>query len=202
MNERCAEGYAKMPMNYAYTAIPASAVPRASSPVFQHLLDTYASETNKVVSVWREFSTEDLSFRPHPRSSSVQEIFKHQLLSERRFFAEFLGLPEPPAADLLPAQTAPADYAERLRQLALPRLGLLAAREQAWWLEVVPFFDVQRERIWIFWRRVLHTAHHRTQLSVCLRLLGKPVPPTYGPTSDITWDGADPTRTLDAASRR
>ena len=32
-----------MPMTYAYTAVPDSAIPRASSPVFQHLLDTYAS---------------------------------------------------------------------------------------------------------------------------------------------------------------
>ena len=30
------------------------------------LLDTYASETSKVFSVWRQFSEEDLSFRPMP----------------------------------------------------------------------------------------------------------------------------------------
>jgi hypothetical protein len=91
-----------MPMTYAYTAIPDSSVPRAASPAFQHMLDTYASETNKVASVWREFSAEELPFRPHPRSGTVQDIFKHQLLSERRFFGEFLGLPEPPAAEVLP----------------------------------------------------------------------------------------------------
>jgi hypothetical protein len=28
------------------------------------------------------------------------------------------------------------------------------------------------------------------------------VPPTYGPTADVTWTGADPTTTLDAARRR
>jgi len=54
-------------------------------------------------------------------------------------------------------------------------------------------FDVERQRIGIFWRRVLHSAHHRTQLTVYLRLLGKPVVSTYGPTADITWKGADPT---------
>src|ERR1051325_1302190 len=115
-----------MPMPYAYTAIPDSAVPRASSPVFQHMLDTYASETNKVVSVWREFSREDLPFRPHTRSATVQDIFKHQLLSERRFFGEFLGLPEPTPAQVLPDGRTPADYAERLAQLATPRLSFIA----------------------------------------------------------------------------
>jgi uncharacterized damage-inducible protein DinB len=191
-----------MPMTYPYKAIPDSAVPRAASPVFQHLLDTYASETNKVASVWREFSPEEMSFRPHPRSGTVQDIFKHQLLSERRFFGEFLGLPEPAAEEVLPEGQTPADYAERLARLASSRLSFIASRNEAWWLEVSQFFDVERTRIWIFWRRLLHTAHHRTQLTVYLRLLGKSVPPTYGPTADVTWEGADPTRTVEAAGRK
>ena len=65
----------------------------------------------------------------------------------------------------------------------------------------MPFFDVRRQRIWVFWRRVLHTAHHRAQVGVALRLLEDRVPPTYGPTADVTWTGADPTTTLDAARR-
>lgn len=178
-----------------------SAIPSASEPVFQHLLNTYASETNKVCSVWLQFSIEDMGFRPHDRSSTVEDIMKHQLLSERRFFGEFLGLPEPVAAEVLPKKSTPQDYANRLVELAVPRLSFIADRNQMWWLEQKPFFDVRRERIWIFWRRVLHTAHHRTQLTVYLRLLGKPVPSTYGPTADVTWEGADPTRTVEAASR-
>ncbi len=68
-------------MRYPYHAIEDSDVPRAANPILQHLLDTYASETNKVVSVWRCFAPEDLDFRPHPKSSSVREILQHQLLS-------------------------------------------------------------------------------------------------------------------------
>lgn len=191
-----------MAMHYPYTAIPDSAVPRASQPVFQHLLDTYASETNKVVSIWREFAPAEISFRPHPRSSTVEEIMKHQLLSERRFFGEFLGIPEPPPAEVLPKGGTPEDYAERMHELAFARLNFLASQGEAWWLERVKFFDVERERIWIFWRRVLHTTHHRTQLTVYLKLLNKPVPATYGPTADVTWQGADPTHSTDAAGRK
>jgi uncharacterized damage-inducible protein DinB len=191
-----------MPMEYDHTAISGSAVPRASSPVFQHLIDTYASETNKVIAVWRCFSPEDLPFRPHPRSKTVLEIMKHQLLSERRFFGEFLGGPEPPAAEVLPAQETPLEYASRMRDLAERRLGFLAKQTEPWWLEPVPFFDVTRERIWIFWRRVLHTCHHRTQLTVYLRMMNKSIPSTYGPTADVTWAGADPTQTVAAASRK
>jgi hypothetical protein len=33
-------------------------------------------------------------------------------------------------------------------------------------------------------------------------LMGKPVPSVYGPTADVSWKGADPTRTVDAAGRK
>jgi len=33
---------------------------------------------------------------------------------------------------------------------------------------------------------IRHISHHRGQLTVYLRLLGVPVPPTYGPTADVT----------------
>src|SRR5579872_2433471 len=155
-----------MPMNYPRVAISDSVVPRTSQPVFQHLLDTYASETNKVISVWSGFSNPDLAYRPHPRSSTVEDIMKHQLLSERRFFGEFLGLAEPSPAEILPKTQTVAAYVGRMQELAAPRLQQLAPRDEPWWLERVKFFDVERERIWIFWRRVLHTVPHRTQLTI------------------------------------
>ena len=189
-------------MDYQYTAIPDDRVPRAGRAAFQHMLDIYAGETNKVIAVWRAFRDEDLAYRPHSRSSTVGDIMKHQLLSERRFFGEFLGAPEPAASAILPAAPTVQTNAQRMGELALPRLDFLAARDEGWWLEAVKFFDVRRERIWIFWRRVLHTAHHRTQLTVYLRMLDRPVPATYGPTADVTWLGADPTQSVEAAKRK
>jgi len=180
-------------MQYSASAIAEDQVPRAAVPVWQHALDIYASETNKVYSTWGQFSEEDLDFRPHAKSASVCEIMKHQLLSERRFFAEFLGLPEPVASGVVPAEGSRAAFAARLVELARPRLSFLAQQEERWWLATARFFDVDRQRVWIFWRRILHTAHHRTQLTVYLRLLDKPVPATYGPTADVSWQGADPT---------
>jgi len=192
-----------MAMQYEFTAIPDAEIPRAANPLLQHLLDTYASETSKVVTVWRQFAPVDMSFKPAERSATAAEVMKHQLLSERRFFAEFIGLEgEPPAAAVAPQEVTPEAFWRRDQELCRPRLKRLASKPDPWWLEVVPFFDVQRQRVWVFWRRVLHTTHHRTQLSVYLRQLGKPVPPSYGPTADFTWTGADPTRTVDAAGRK
>lgn len=191
-----------MPLAYPHVAIPDSAIPTASDPHIQHVLDTYASETNKVATVWRQFGDADLAFCPHPRSTTVGEIFRHQLLSERRFFGEFLGAPEPVPNAVLPATFTAHAAADRLVELALPRLQFLARQESPWWLEVRPFFDVERSRSWIFWRRVLHTAHHRTQLTVYLRMMDRAVPATYGPTADVKFAGADPTQSVEAAGRK
>ena len=189
-------------MEYEYRAIADAEIPQASDAVFQHLLDTYASETNKVISTWRSYGDADLAYRPHPKSSTVLEILQHQLLSERRFFGEFLGCPEPPAGEVLPHEPTVTAFCRRMRELAAPRLAYFAARDRDWWLAAVPFFGEERQRIWVFWRRVLHTCHHRTQLTVYLRLLDKSVPSTYGPTADVTWKGADPTTTVEAAGRK
>jgi uncharacterized damage-inducible protein DinB len=189
-------------MKYDDVAITDDEVPVASSRIFQHLVKAYASEANKLNSVWHQFTEDDLSFKPHPRASSVEEIIEHELLSERRFFGEFLGLPEVPAKEVLPQSRTPGVFAARMIELSRERLGFLAQQDENWWLTVVPFFDVERERIWIFWRRVLHTAHHRAQLGLYLRLLNKSVPSVYGPTADVRWEGADPTRSVAAASRK
>src|SRR2546422_2132514 len=107
-------------MSYSHTAIADSEIPRASAAIFQHMFDTYASESNKVISVWLAFAPEDMVFRPHPRSSTVQEIMNHQLLSERRFFFGFLGMPQPPPSRFLPQPQDPPRHPERKRGLALP----------------------------------------------------------------------------------
>ena len=176
-------------MRYESSAIPESDVPQAAVPLLQHALETYASEINKVFAVWGNFSESDLDYRPHPKSAAVRDIIKHELLSQRRFFDEFLGSPEPPAAEVLNTTA----YGQRLVAMARPRLEFLARQDEKWWLGKARFFDVERQRIWILWRRILHTAHHRAQLTVYLRFLDKPVPAVYGPTADVSWEGASPT---------
>ena len=189
----------EVPMRYEFVAIEQNEIPRMKVHSLQYALDTYASETNKIVSTWREFADSDLGFRPHPKSSTVGDILAHQLLSERRFFGEFLGTPEPAPDQIMPASVTIENCCQRVAVLAKTRFLFLAEQDQSWWSAVVPFFDVQRERIWIFWRRILHTAHHRAQLTVYLRMLDRAVPSTYGPTSDVTWTGADPTTSVKSA---
>jgi hypothetical protein len=109
-------------MRYDFIAIAEDQVPLARDPAFQHILDTYLSETNKVISTWRSFGEDDLCYRPDPKSATVLEILRHQILSERRFFGEFLGCSEPPADQVLPNQQTVEGFCRRVRDLALPRI--------------------------------------------------------------------------------
>ena len=106
--------------------------------------------------------------------------------------------------ELLPPGEKPfiQAYLDKYLWLVKRRLPQLAKGAAAWWLERRPFFGgLRRERIWVFWRRVLHTCHHRTQVRSWLRLGGRHVPAIYGPSGDVKWDEADPTYSMEAAKR-
>jgi hypothetical protein len=64
----------------------------------------------------------------------IRAILLHQILSERRFFAQFVGTEEPPVEALLPPGEAPAvaDYIDRYLGLAKARLPQLAAATAGW----------------------------------------------------------------------
>jgi hypothetical protein len=70
-------------MKYDFVAIPDEQVPQAADPLFQHVVSTYASETNKTVSMWRAVPEDCLDFKPHDKSNSIRTIMVHQILMGR-----------------------------------------------------------------------------------------------------------------------
>jgi hypothetical protein len=117
-----------------FTAIPDAAVPQAVEPIFQHVLTTYASEANKTVGVWRAVPDALLDYNPHEKTNPIRTILSHQLLSERRFFAQFIGTEEPPVEELLPTGEKPVvqAYIEKYIWLVKQRLPQLAQGTTAW----------------------------------------------------------------------
>ena len=115
-------------MHYDFIAIPDADVPQAVDPTFQHVLATYASETNKTVSVWRAVPDDLLDYKPHEKTNPIRTILVHQLLSERRFFAQFVGTEEPPVEELLPHGKKPVvqAYIDKYLWLAKGRLPQFA----------------------------------------------------------------------------
>ncbi len=66
---------------------------------YDFLIDSYATERIKVLSVWSEFRDEDLPVRPKhddPRGRSVHEHMVHQCVSEDNWFRNMLGIESEP----------------------------------------------------------------------------------------------------------
>jgi uncharacterized damage-inducible protein DinB len=149
---------------------------------FDFLIDTYSTERLKTLTVWSLFADGDLPHRPALQSRSVREQMVHQCLSEDGWFGKMLqidiGWPSLPAVETRSAFLA--HYAEASGR----RLARLRHQTASWFEEDSTFFDVPRTRAWILLRRIAHSAHHRGQLTISLRLLGHPLYSTYGPTAD------------------
>ena len=149
------------------------------------LVDSYATERVKVISVWSMFRDEDLAVRPNSsdaRGRSVREQMVHQCVSENFWFQKILGVEV--GAPPLPEREIRLDFMQRYAEDSGKRLAVLQAKDEAWWEETVSFFEVPRPRAWVMTRRMTHTAQHRGQLLAMLRMLGRDLHSTYGPTAD------------------
>jgi uncharacterized damage-inducible protein DinB len=146
------------------------------------LLETYDTERLKTLAVWSSFTAEDLSFRPAPRARTPREHMVHQSISEDTWMRTMLGVPA--AQPTLPPSEDRLSFLRHYAEASEARRNFLAGQDADWWAAEAEFFDVVRSRAWIFLRRLTHSAHHRGQLTVYLRLLGRPVYSTYGPTAD------------------
>jgi uncharacterized damage-inducible protein DinB len=146
------------------------------------LVDTYDTERIKTLSVWSHFADGELSFRAEPRARTPREHMVHQCAGEDLWMRTMLGidLGEPP----LPQEETRAAFLRCYARASGLRLERLAVAPDAWFEETTRFFDVERSRAWVLVRRIAHTAHHRGQLTACLRLLGRDLYSTYGPTAD------------------
>ena len=152
---------------------------------YAFLVETYATERVKVISVWSEFKDEDLSVRPHAtdrRGRSVHEQMVHQCVSEDLWFRNMLGIDV--GAPPLPNLETRLEFMKHYAEDSAKRLNVLHAKDEPWWEGSTHFFDVARSRAWVMTRRIAHTSHHRGQLMAMLRMLGRDLHSNYGPTAD------------------
>lgn len=152
---------------------------------YAFLLETYATERVKVLSVWSEFRDSDLTVRPReddPRGRSVLEQMVHQCVGEDLWFRNMLGVDV--GAPPLPESETRMEFIRRYAEDSGKRLAALEEKDDAWWEGETSFYNVRRSRAWVMVRRIAHTSHHRGQLMAMLRMLGREVYSNYGPTAD------------------
>jgi len=80
----------------------------------------------------------------------------------------------------LPGKETRLEFIKRYAEDSGKRLAALREKDKAWWEVEVSLFDVKRTRSWIMLRRITHTAHHRAEQGVLLRLLGRQVYSVHG----------------------
>jgi hypothetical protein len=117
---------------------------------YQFLIDTYATERLKVLSVWSMFEDGDLSTRPHRedrRGRSVLEQMVHQCMSENLWFRTILGVDV--GAPPIPEQETRNGFIRRYGEDSAKRLEVLRGKSDDWWEEEAAFFEVRRSRAWI-----------------------------------------------------
>jgi uncharacterized damage-inducible protein DinB len=152
---------------------------------YDFLIETYATERVKVVSVWSEFKDEDLPVRPRssdPRGRSIHEQMVHQCVSEDLWFRNMLGIDV--GAPPLPNPETRLEFIKRYAEDSGKRLLALRGKNEVWWEENTKFFHVDRSHAWVMTRRISHTSHHRGQQMAMLRMLGRDLHSNYGPTAD------------------
>jgi len=152
---------------------------------YEFLVDTYATERIKVVSVWSEFRDEDMLVRPNAtdaRGRSVHEQMVHQCVSEDLWFRNMLGIDI--GAPPLPKHETRTEFIRQYVNDSGKRLASLHSKDEDWWEADAQFFDVRRSRAWVMVRRIAHTSHHRGQLMAMLRMLIREIHSNYGPTAD------------------
>lgn len=152
---------------------------------YEFLVETYETERLKTLAVWSLFRDSDLQLRPHAtdrRGRSLLEHMVHQCVSENLWFKGVLGIDV--GAPPLPELEGRAPFLRRYAEDSGKRLAQLQGKDPQWWEAAVPFFDVTRSRAWVMVRRIAHTAHHRGQQTTLLRMAGRELHSTYGPTAD------------------
>jgi uncharacterized damage-inducible protein DinB len=152
---------------------------------YEFLVETYATERVKVVSVWSEFHDGDMEVRPRAddgRGRSIREQMVHQCVSEDLWFRNMLRIDvnAPP----LPKDETRASFIRRYAEDSGKRLAALRTKSEDWWEGETSFFEAKRSTAWVMTRRIAHTAHHRGQQIAMLRMLGRDLHSNYGPTAD------------------
>jgi uncharacterized damage-inducible protein DinB len=149
---------------------------------YAFLIETYRTERLKTLSVWSQVPDVRMTFRPELRARTPHEHMVHQCVSEDTWMRTMLGIAVSRPA--LPSEERKDTFLEHYAAISAERLAQLESKPDEWFEEETGFFDVRRSRAWVLTRRFTHSAHHRGQLTVYLRLWGQSLYSTYGPTAD------------------
>ena len=160
----------------------------------QQFKDAFEREHERTLRVLRAYPDEHTDFRPHERSRTAREVAWPLALGQERLMVKALTTGfdwskppgTPPAAPARMSELTAAVEAAHARVLEA-----LDAADEARLSSTVQFFAGPKKMADIpvgefLWFLLHDHIHHRGQLTVYLRIVGK-VPAVYGPSGDEPW---------------
>ena len=160
----------------------------------QQFFDAYELEHQRTMRVLRAYPDDQSDFKPHERSKTARDVAWPMVLGQERLMIKALttgfdwSAPpgKPPEAPAKMSEVAAA--AEQAHGRALEALKAAADAKLD---GTVQFFVGPKQMgdipvMDFLWFLLFDQVHHRGQLSVYLRMVGK-VPAIYGPSGDEPW---------------
>jgi len=163
-------------------------------PISELLLTEFDEEIKKTRTMLERVPEDKKDFAPHAKSMPLNKLAPH-VAQLAGFGLSILTTPELDFAKSsykpLPFESAAQLVSALDEGAAKVRAALQKTPDEAWtqdWklsFQGKPIFSGTR---FLAYREMFlnHLVHHRAQLGVYLRLNGRPVPSTYGPSADET----------------
>jgi uncharacterized damage-inducible protein DinB len=161
----------------------------------KELIAEYDRETAKTRKILEAIPADaDFSWKPHTKSFSLGRLAGH--LSDttgdwaiHTLTTNKLAFPADNKFEPYIPASREAMLAQFDKQVAEAKIALAGLAPEKWdenWKFVAgdqAWIDDSKYRVWRDWV-INHAVHHRAQLGVYVRLLGKTLPGTYGPSAD------------------
>ncbi|HKF25309.1 MAG TPA: DinB family protein [Candidatus Acidoferrum sp.] len=150
------------------------------------LLGTIKTESRTTKSVLAAVPETNLDYRPDPCAKSANELLRHIAAADNFFLKSVIdGVFVPGSVTIGETARTPGQVAEWYEQAYAANFELIARLPGEHLIRMVDFRGLFQRPAYLFIQLgLLHTVHHRGQLSTYLRPMGSKVPAIYGESYD------------------
>lgn len=161
-------------------------VEQAYALVQNVLLGNIKTESRTTKTIIAAVPGTHLDYRPDPCAKSANELLRHIAIADNFFLEAVInGVFNPKSVSIPEELKAPADIADWYERTYAGNFQALAALPPEKLIKIVDFRGLFQKPAYTFIQLgLLHTIHHRGQLSTYLRPMGSKVPAIYGESYD------------------
>jgi uncharacterized damage-inducible protein DinB len=154
--------------------------------VQNYLLPIIKNESRTTRAVLAALPGEKLDYRPDPHAKSAKELLRHIASAENLFLKSVIEGAFVPGSVKVPEElTTPAEVAEWYGNECAKNFEAISHLSGEQLVRTVDFRGLFQRPAWMFLENgLVHTVHHRGQLSTYLRPMGGKVPAIYGESYD------------------